>query len=142
MDHQKTWVQRRIAHLGVATRSLDAALQFFRDSLGLELEAMETVEDQKVRTALLRVGESRIELLEPTGPGSPISRFLETRGGGVHHVTLEVDDLDAALRRLKAMQVKLIDETPRRGAGGRRIAFVHPQSTGGLLIELCEAAED
>ena len=133
---------RRIAHLGVATRSLDAALQFFRDSLGLELEAVETIADQKVRVALLRVGESRIELLEPTEPGSPISRFLETRGGGVHHVTLEVDDLDAALRRLKAMQVKLIDETPRRGAGGRRIAFVHPQSTGGLLIELCEAAAE
>ncbi|MOA52332.1 Glyoxalase/Bleomycin resistance protein/Dioxygenase superfamily protein [compost metagenome] len=106
--------------------------------LGLELHEIEEVEDQKVRTAVFPVGESRIELLEPTSPDSPVAKFLEKRGEGIHHVALGVQDVAAALARLKAEGARLIDEAPRKGAGGAMIAFVHPKSTGGVLLELCQ----
>jgi methylmalonyl-CoA/ethylmalonyl-CoA epimerase len=129
----------KIAHVGIATRSLEASREFFVEALGLKCEATEIVDDQKVRAALLHVGESCIELLEPTEDKSAIGHFLDKYGPGMHHLTLEVDDLEAHLKRLSALKVRLIDERPRRGADGKWIAFIHPYSTGGVLIELCQA---
>ncbi|MBI4455220.1 MAG: methylmalonyl-CoA epimerase [Acidobacteria bacterium] len=131
---------KKIAHIGLATRSIGVSMEFFKNALGLELEATEIVADQKVRVAFLKVGDSNVELLEPTEQDSPVARFIEKRGEGFHHLTLEVDNIEAHLIRLKKLNVRLIDERPRRGAGGRRIAFVHPNSTGGVLIELAEPA--
>jgi len=128
----------KINHLGIATKGIDEALKFWADSLGLENVHMETVEDQKVRVAMLPVGESRIELLEPTSDDSPISKFLEKRGGGIHHIAVEVDDIKAALEKLRSQGARLIDEEPRIGAEGCLVAFVHPGSTGGVLLELVE----
>jgi len=128
----------KINHLGIATNGIDEALKFWADSLGLENVHTETVEDQKVRVAMLPVGESRIELLEPTSDDSPISKFLEKRGGGIHHIAVEVDDIHAALEKLRSQGARLIDEVPRIGAEGCLVAFVHPGSTGGVLLELVE----
>ncbi len=129
-----------INHLGIATRDIDAALRFWQDALGLEHVHSETVEEQKVRVAMLPVGESRIELLEPTSDDSPISKFLDKRGGGIHHIAVEVDDIEAALAQLKARGMRLIDEAPRVGAEGCLIAFVHPSSTDGVLLELVQTS--
>jgi LAO/AO transport system kinase len=129
---------RFINHLGIATKGIDEALGFWRDALGLENVHTETVDDQKVRVAMLPIGESRIELLEPTSDDSPISKFLEKRGGGIHHVAIEVDDIEAVLAKLKAGGARLIDERPRVGAEGCLVAFVHPASTGGVLLELVQ----
>lgn len=128
----------KIDHLGIAVHSIEAAMPLYTGMLGLELHEIEEVADQKVRTAVFPVGESRIELLEPTSPDSPVAKFLEKRGEGIHHVALGVDDVAAALAKLKAEGAKLIDEAPRKGAGGALIAFVHPKSTGGVLLELCQ----
>lgn len=128
----------KIDHLGIAVHSIEAAMPLYTGMLGLELHEIEEVEDQKVRTAVFPVGESRIELLEPTSPDSPVAKFLEKRGEGIHHVALGVQDVAAALARLKAEGARLIDEAPRKGAGGAMIAFVHPKSTGGVLLELCQ----
>src|SRR5688572_17024587 len=128
----------KINHLGIATKSIDNALKFWNDALGLENIHTEVVEDQKVRVAMLPVGESRIELLEPTSDDSPISKFLEKRGGGIHHIAVEVDDIEAALEKLRSQGARLIDEKPRIGAEGCLVAFVHPGSTGGVLLELVE----
>ena len=128
----------KINHLGIATKGIDEALKFWKDALGLESIHTEVVEDQKVRVAMLPIGESRIELLEPTTDDSPISKFLEKRGGGIHHIAVEVDDIKAALKKLKAQGMRLIDETPRIGAEGCLVAFVHPGSTGGVLLELVQ----
>ena len=128
-----------IAHVGVATGSLETALHFFRDVLALPCEEVEVVEEQSVKVAVLKAGDDRIELLEPTGAESPVARFLVKRGAGLHHLTLEVDDLPAELARLKTLGVRLIDETARIGASGALIAFIHPESTGGVLIELCQS---
>ena len=128
----------KINHLGIATNGIDEALKFWADSLGLENVHTETVEDQKVRVAMLPVGESRIELLEPISDDSPISKFLEKRGGGIHHIAVEVDDIKAALEKLRSQGARLIDEVPRIGAEGCLVAFVHPGSTGGVLLELVE----
>jgi methylmalonyl-CoA/ethylmalonyl-CoA epimerase len=128
----------KINHLGIATKGIDEALKFWADSLGLENVHTETVEDQKVRVAMLPVGESRIELLEPTSDDSPISKFLEKRGGGIHHIAVEVDNIVVALERLKSQGARLIDEEPRVGAEGCLVAFVHPSSSGGVLLELVE----
>src|SRR2546423_3987983 len=116
----------KIDHLGIAVESLEESLRFYRDSLGMECEEFETVEDQKVRVAMLPIGESRVELLEPTSDDSPISKFLEKRGGGIHHIAIEVDDIEATLAKLKSRGTKLIDEKPRIGAEGCLVAFVHP----------------
>jgi LAO/AO transport system kinase len=131
----------KIGHLGVAVTSLDEALSFWRDGLGLELTEIEVVEDQGVRVGMLPLGESRIELLEATGAETPVGKFLAKRGGGLHHLCLAVPDLAAKLAALKARGVRLIDEEPRRGAGGHWVAFIHPASTGGVLVELTELAE-
>lgn len=129
---------RRLAHVGIATRSLESLSRLYQD-LGLEVTATETVPDQKVRAAILPVGDTAVELLEGTEPDSVISRFVEKRGEGIHHLAFEVDDLRADLKRLKERNVDLIDEVPRIGAGGHLIAFIHPRSTGGVLVELTQA---
>lgn len=131
----------KINHLGVATKEIDEALKFWSDALGLENIHTETVEDQKVRVAMLPIGESRIELLEPISDDSPISKFLEKRGGGIHHIAVEVDDIEAALTKLKAQNMRLIDERPRKGAEGCLVAFVHPSSTSGVLLELVQTSK-
>jgi methylmalonyl-CoA/ethylmalonyl-CoA epimerase len=128
----------KIDHLGIATKSIEEALKFWQNSLGLENVHTEIVEEQKVRVAMLPVGESRVELLEPTSDDSPISKFLEKRGGGIHHIAVEVEDIEAMLAKLKGEGARLIDETPRIGAEGCLIAFVHPAATGGVLLELTQ----
>jgi methylmalonyl-CoA/ethylmalonyl-CoA epimerase len=127
-----------IQHLGVAVESIEGALAFWRDALGLELKEVETVEDQGVRVAMLPIGESRIELLEACGEDTPVGKFLAKRGPGIHHLCVEVDDINVKLIELKARGARLIDERPRIGAGGALVAFVHPSSTGGVLIELTQ----
>ncbi len=127
-------------HIGIAVADLDAALRFYRDALGLEIEAPEEVQSQRVRAHFIPAGEAALELLEATAPDSPIARYLEKRGPGLHHITLRVDDLEAALARLKARGVKLIDERPRDGAHGSLVAFIHPASTHGVLVELKQTA--
>ncbi len=128
----------KINHLGIATNGIDEALEFWAEALGLENVHTEVVEDQKVRVAMLPLGESRIELLEPIADDSPISKFLQKRGGGIHHIAVEVDDIEASLERLKSQGMRLIDESPRVGAEGCLVAFVHPGSTGGVLLELVQ----
>jgi methylmalonyl-CoA/ethylmalonyl-CoA epimerase len=128
----------KIDHLGVAVSSIDEALDFWRDALGLELTEIEVVEDQGVRIAMLPIGESRIELLEATGVQTPVGRFIARRGPGIHHLCVEVENINAKLAELKKRGVRLIDEEPRCGAGGALVAFIHPSSTGGVLIELTQ----
>ena len=123
-------------HIGIAVRDLPAALAFYRDALGLDVEAPEEVVSQRVRAHFIPVGASSLELLEATAPDSPIAKYIDRRGPGLHHITLRVDDIEAVLAQLKARGVRLIDEAPRRGAEHSLIAFVHPAATGGVLIEL------
>ncbi len=129
-------------HVGIAVAEIDAALRFYREALGLEVHPPEEVLEQRVRIHLVETGGAALELLEPLGAESPIARFLERRGPGLHHITLRVADLDEALARLKARGVRLVDEAPRVGAGSSRIAFVHPSATHGVLVELKEDRAD
>jgi methylmalonyl-CoA/ethylmalonyl-CoA epimerase len=126
----------RIAHVGIAVKSIDALLPFYRDVLGLPDAPLDDSDGAHI--AGLAAGDSLVELLEPQDAGSPIAKFLEKRGPGIHHICFTVDDLDATLARCRQAGVMLIDETPRMGAEGKRIAFLHPKSTGGILIELSE----
>jgi len=128
----------KIDHLGIAVNSIDDGKNFWSDILGLSFEGTETVEAQKVTTAFFPVGESEVELLESTAPDGPVAKYIEKRGQGIQHVAFRVRDIEAALRELKEKGVKLIDEKPRQGAGGAKIAFLHPKATGGVLVELCE----
>ena len=123
-------------HIGIAVRSLEAA-KIYQD-LGLAVQHVETVETQKVKTAFLSVGDSNLELLEPTSPDSPIAKFIEKRGEGIHHICLRVDDIESHLERLKAQGYRLINEHPVPGAHGCRVAFLHPAAGNGVLIELSE----
>jgi methylmalonyl-CoA epimerase len=127
----------RIDHLGIAVRSLDAALQFYEQQLGFAVGSRETVEQEKVKVAMLPAGASRIELLEATEPDSVIARFIEKRGEGLHHVAIKVPDLAATVERLKTQGAWLLND-PRPGAGGHLYVFVHPSSTGGVLLELIQ----
>lgn len=127
-----------IDHVGIAVKSIDEAKKFWVDTLGLKLSHIEDVPEQKVRVAILKAGETTIELLEPTSPDSPIQRFIEKRGEGIHHLTLRTDNIVDQLLQLKAADVALIDKTPHTGACGTRIAFLHPKATHGVLVELCE----
>jgi methylmalonyl-CoA epimerase len=127
----------RIDHLGIAVRSIDEALRFYRDQLGLTVTLRETVEKEKVHAAMLPVGESRIELLEATEPDSVIAKFIDKRGEGLHHIALTVPDLAAAVERLRASGARILNE-PRAGAGGHLYSFIHPASTGGVLLELIQ----
>jgi methylmalonyl-CoA/ethylmalonyl-CoA epimerase len=126
---------RGIHHLGIAVQDLDAAVATYRRLFGAEVEHRATVEDQGVEACSLRVGADRVELLAPLGPDTPVGRFLASRGPGMHHVALEVDDVAAELARVRAEGAQLIDEEPRVGLFGLRVAFVHPESTGGVLAE-------
>jgi methylmalonyl-CoA/ethylmalonyl-CoA epimerase len=126
---------RDVHHLGIAVEDLDGAVLVYADLFGATLEHRERVEDQGVEAASLRIGESRIELLQALGPDTPVGKFLAKRGPGMHHVAFEVDDLAAELERLKVHDVFLIDEVPRRGLFGLQVAFIHPEATGGVLAE-------
>jgi methylmalonyl-CoA/ethylmalonyl-CoA epimerase len=128
----------KIDHIGIATNGIDDAATWWREALGLDVGVPEEVADQKVRVAMLPLGESCIELLEPTSTDSPISKFLDKRGPGLHHIAVRVDDIHAALATMKEKGARLIDEQPRTGAGGCLVAFVHPSSTGGVLLELVQ----
>jgi len=135
-------VKATLDHIGIAVGDLSQALAFYRDALGLDVTAPEDVPSQRVRVHFVPVGEAAIELLEPTSPDSPIATFIAKRGPGVHHVTLRVDDIRETLGRLKARGVRLIDEAPREGAEGALIAFIHPASTHGVLVELKQRLKD
>jgi methylmalonyl-CoA/ethylmalonyl-CoA epimerase len=132
----------KINHLGIATKELSEALKFWENALGLENIHTETVEEQKVRVAMLPIGESRVELLEPTAEDSPISKFIEKRGGGIHHIAVEVENIEETLAKLKEKGMRLIDEKPKIGAEGCLVAFVHPSSTNGVLLELVQITTD
>jgi methylmalonyl-CoA/ethylmalonyl-CoA epimerase len=127
----------RVDHIGIAVKSIAESLKFY-EALGLKSVGVEEVAEQKVRVAFLPIGEAEVELLESTAPDGPVAKYIDKNGEGIQHVALRVDNLEAALAELKAQGVRLIDEKPRYGAGGARIAFVHPRSTGGILLELSE----
>lgn len=131
----------RIDHVGVAVADLDAALALYRDGLGMELEHRETVTEQGVEAALLGVGEGHVELLAPLGPDTPVGRYLAKRDPGIHHVAYAVEDIDAALAALRGAGLRLIDEQPRVGIRGSRVAFLHPAALGGVLTEIVQPAE-
>jgi methylmalonyl-CoA/ethylmalonyl-CoA epimerase len=128
----------KIDHLGIAVNSIEEGKKLFHDILGLEFEGTETVEEQKVTTAFFPVGDSEVELLESTAPDGPIAKYLEKRGEGIQHIAFRVENLEEALAECKEKGIRLIDEKPRMGAGGAKIAFLHPKSTHGVLIELSE----
>ncbi len=128
----------KIDHLGIAVNSIEQGKNFWTDVLGLEFAGAETVAEQKVTTAFFPVGESEVELLESTAPDGPIAKYLEKRGEGIQHVAFCVENIEEALAELKAKGIRLIDEKPRIGAGGAKIAFLHPKATQGVLVELCE----
>lgn len=128
----------KVDHIGVAVSNLEESVKFYEEILGLKLQGIETVEEQKVKVAFLPVGDTEVELLEATTPDSPIAKFIEKKGQGVQHIAFRVENIEKALEEMKGKGVKLIDEKPRYGAGGARIAFLHPKSTNGVLIELCE----
>jgi methylmalonyl-CoA epimerase len=128
----------KIDHIGIATRQLEEGLAVWRDALGLRIDSTEEIAEQGVRVAMLAVGETHVELLEALTPDSPVGKFLAKRGPGIHHIALEIDDIAASLAELKSKGARLIDETPRVGAGGCLVAFVHPSSTDGVLLELVQ----
>jgi methylmalonyl-CoA/ethylmalonyl-CoA epimerase len=133
---------KKIYHLGYAVHDITAATRFYEEHFGARVGEPEEVEEQGIVAAMFAVGESKIELLKPTRPDSPVGKYLEKRGEGFHHVAFQVDDLEAALRKLKESGVDLIDEEPRVGAGGTRMAFVHPRDAHGVLTELVELPKD
>jgi methylmalonyl-CoA/ethylmalonyl-CoA epimerase len=132
---------KKIDHIGVAVKSIEESLKLYEDALGMELAGTEVVEEQKVRTAFLPIGDTEIELLESTDPDGPIGRYIEKRGEGVQHIAYRVENIEEAIKEMMDKGVRMIDETPRYGAGGAKIAFCHPKSTKGVLIELCQRDE-
>ena len=131
----------RIDHIGVAVQSIDDALRLYEQAYAMTLVHREVVEEQGVEAVLLDVGENHVELLQPLGPDTPVGRYLERRGAGIHHVAYQVQDIEAALERLRSAGIELIDQSPRTGIRGSRVAFCHPRSTGGVLTEIVEPAE-
>jgi len=129
----------RINHLGIASKTLEDAMARMDRLFGMTVEHIEEVPDQRVKTAFFPVGPSTLEYLEATDPDSPVGKFLEKKGPGIHHMAFEVDDVDQAVQELLAKGVRMIDQTPRAGAHGCRIAFIHPAETGGVLMELCQS---
>jgi methylmalonyl-CoA/ethylmalonyl-CoA epimerase len=127
-----------IEHLGIAVANLEESIKYYEEVLGLKCYSVEDVKDQKVKTAFFKVGQTKIELLESTSPDGPIGKFIEKKGQGIHHIAFAVEELQESLEEVKAKGVRLIDETPRPGAEGLNIAFLHPKSTHGVLTELCE----
>ena len=130
---------KKIDHIGIAVKDLQAQIKYYTEVLGLSCTGIEEVKDQKVKVAMFAVGEVRIELLQPLTDDSPIARFLEKKGEGIHHLAFQVTDLEGNLKRLKEQEIQLIDRQPRIGAGGHKIAFLHPKSTFGVLTEMCES---
>ncbi|WP_422485667.1 methylmalonyl-CoA epimerase [Gudongella sp. DL1XJH-153] len=128
----------KIDHIGIAVKNLDETLKFYEDVMGIKCTSKEEVEEQKVRVAFLPVGDSEVELLESTTEDGPVAKFIEKRGEGVQHIAFKVDNIEEAIKDLQEKGVRLIDEKPRYGAGGARIAFLHPKSTSGVLIEISE----
>ncbi|MCX7025758.1 MAG: methylmalonyl-CoA epimerase [Spirochaetes bacterium] len=128
----------KVDHIGIAVVNIDETLSFYTGVLGLKLLGSETVADQKVKVAFLPLGDTEIELLESTDPEGPIAKFIEAKGQGIQHIAFRVDDIEKALAELKGKGVRLIDEKPRYGAGGAKIAFLHPKATNGVLVELCQ----
>jgi len=129
---------KHIDHIGIAVKSIAQAGKFYTDVLGLEIQEIETVAEQKVNVAFLPITDSEVELLESIEPDGPVAKYIDSRGEGVQHIAFRVEDIDAALAEMKAKGVRLIDATPRNGAGGARIAFIHPKETHGVLVEICE----
>ncbi len=127
-----------IEHIGIAVKNLTESISYYENVLGLKCYSIEEVKEQKVKTAFFKIGETKIELLESTDPEGPIGKFIEKKGEGIHHLAYAVNDLEASLKEVEAKGVRLIDKTPRKGAEGLDIAFLHPKSTGGVLTELCE----
>ena len=131
----------KISHIGIAVKSMEEALSVFQDGIGLEVTSSDEVETQKVRVAFLPVGETRFELLEPTADDSPIAKYLEKKGEGIHHIALKVTNIEESLAQLKEKGVKLVNEEPVPGAHGTRVAFLHPKGTRGVMLELVEEKE-
>ncbi|MBS3899115.1 MAG: methylmalonyl-CoA epimerase [Dethiobacter sp.] len=131
----------KIDHIGIAVRSIEEAGKFYEALLGLKIEKTEVVAEQKVKVAFLPVGDCKVELLESTEPDGPVAKYIANKGEGVQHIAFRVENIEAALAALKEAGVRLIDELPRRGAGGAKIAFLHPKETFGTLLELCEREE-
>lgn len=129
---------KKIDHVGIAVHSIEKARKFYEEQLGMELSEPEVVEEQKVKAAFIKTGESKVELLESLDAEGPIAKFIEKKGEGFQHIAFTVENIEEKLAELKSKGVKLIDEKPRQGAGGKKIAFIHPKSTYGVLIELCE----
>ncbi len=126
-----------IEHIGIAVANLEDAIAYYEDVLGLSCYAIEEVKDQKVKTAFFRIGETKIELLEPTSPDSPVAKFLDKKGPGIHHLAFATDDVGKTLQDIEKKGVRMIDKQPRKGAEGLKIGFLHPRSTGGVLTEIC-----
>lgn len=129
---------KHIDHIGIAVKGLDQASAFYRDILGLEIKGVENVAEQKVNVAFIPITDSEVELLESTEADGPVAKFIEARGEGVQHIAFRVENLEEALAELKAKGIRLIDQSPRKGAGGAKIAFIHPKETNGVLVEICE----
>ena len=128
----------KIDHLGIAVESLEESVPFYENALGLKKKGVEEVEEQGVKVAFFEIGESKFELLEPISDDSPIARHIEKRGSGIHHIALKVNDIEAKVKDMEDKGVQFIGDSPSKGAGGKKIIFVHPRSTGGVLLELCE----
>ena len=128
----------KLDHIGIAVSNLEESLKLYMDVLGMKLHGTETVEEQKVKVAFLPLGDTELELLESTAPDGPIAKFIEAKGQGIQHLAFKVENIEKALEELKAKGMRLIDEKPRYGAGGAKIAFMHPKSTNGVLVELCQ----
>ncbi|MBX2841097.1 MAG: methylmalonyl-CoA epimerase [Flammeovirgaceae bacterium] len=135
-------IPTHIEHIGIAVKDLEASIKYYEDTLGMKCYAIEEVKDQKVKTAFFKVGQTKIELLESTDPSGPIGKFIEKKGEGMHHMAFAVNNIEEKLQTVKERGVRLINETPRKGAEGLQIAFLHPKSTNGVLTELCEKKEE
>lgn len=129
---------KHIDHIGIAVKSIEQAGKFYTDIMGLKIEDIETVEEQKVNVAFLPITDSEVELLESTEPDGPVAKFIDSKGEGVQHIAYRVENIEEALEELKEKGVRLIDQKPRKGAGGAMIAFIHPKETNGVLVELCQ----
>ncbi len=129
---------KHIDHIGIAVKSIEEGGKFFTEMLGLKLQKVEIIEDQKVKTGFFPITDSELELLESTAPDGPVAKYIDSRGEGVQHIAFRVENIDEALKELKEKGVRLIDQEPRKGAGGARIAFIHPKESHGVLVELCE----
>ena len=133
---------QKIDHIGIAVKSIQQSLEYYQDILGMNLEGLETVESQGVTVAFLNAGNTKLELLEPLSEESPVAKFIEKRGEGIHHIALGVSDIQERINEIKEKGIKMINEEPKKGAHGAKVAFLHPKSTGSVLYELCERGED